>query len=86
VVIYLEQARCRLFAYGQVDATASQTPLSLAPFKSRLVLPSWYWLTQVVPERVLNSSRDIIITNYCCNHLTASFPGQPGIRKPVPER
>jgi len=25
--------------------------LSLAPVKSRLVLPFWYWLTQVVPDR-----------------------------------
>ena len=25
--------------------------LSLAPVKSRLVLPSWYWLTRVVPEK-----------------------------------
>jgi len=26
-------------------------PSSLASFKSRLVLPFWYWLTQVVPEK-----------------------------------
>ena len=25
--------------------------LSLAPVKSRLVLPFWYWLTRVVPEK-----------------------------------
>ena len=25
--------------------------LSLAPVKSRLVLPSWYWLTRVVPDK-----------------------------------
>ena len=25
--------------------------LSLAPVKSRLVLPFWYWLTQVVPDK-----------------------------------
>ena len=28
-----------------------QTPSSLALFKSRLVLPVWYWLTQVVLEK-----------------------------------
>jgi len=32
-----------------------KTPLSLASFKSRLVLPVWYWPTQVVLEkRLLN--------------------------------
>ena len=31
-----------MLAYGQADATASQTPSSLASSKSRLVLPFWY--------------------------------------------
>ena len=44
---YLSAEMCRLFAYGPADATASQTPSYLALFKSRLVLPFWYWLTQV---------------------------------------
>ena len=44
----LSGARCRL-AYGPADATA--THLSLASVKSRLVLPFWYWLTWVVPEK-----------------------------------
>jgi len=48
---YLSGARCRLFAYGPADATASQTPSSLASFKSRLVLPFWYQLNQVVLEK-----------------------------------
>ena len=26
-------------------------PLSLASVKSRLVLPFWYWLTRVIPEK-----------------------------------
>ena len=39
--------RCRL-AYGPTDATAT---LSLASVKSRLVLPFWYRLTWVVPEK-----------------------------------
>jgi len=29
----------------------SKNPSSLASFKSRLVLPFWYWLTQVVMEK-----------------------------------
>jgi len=50
---YLCGARCRLFAYGPCHP---KTPSSLASFKSRLVLPSWYRLTQVVLEkRPLNS-------------------------------
>jgi len=44
---YLSGARCRL-AYGPADATATH---SLASQKSRLVLPFWYRLTRVVPER-----------------------------------
>jgi len=35
----------------QLMPLSSQTPSSLASFKSRLVLPFWYWLTQVVLER-----------------------------------
>ena len=42
---YLSGARCRL-AYGPADATAT-----LASVKSRLVLPFWYLLTQVVPDK-----------------------------------
>ena len=48
---YLSGASCRLFAYGPVDAIAFQTPSSLASFKSRMVLPFWYRLTQVVLEK-----------------------------------
>ena len=46
---HLSGAKCRLFGYGPVDATAS--PSSLASFNSRLVLPFWYELTQVVLEK-----------------------------------
>ena len=39
-------------AYGPADATTSQNPIkaliSAASFKSRMVLPFWYRLTQVV--------------------------------------
>ena len=39
----------------QLMPMPSQTPSSLLSFKSRLVLPFWYWLTQVVLEnRSLN--------------------------------
>ena len=40
-----------MFACGPADATASQTPSSLASFKSRLVSPFWYLLTQVASEK-----------------------------------
>jgi len=50
---YLSGARCKWFAYGQADATA--TPSSLASLKSRLVVPFWCCLTQVILEtRLLN--------------------------------
>ena len=60
-----------MFAYGPADAAASQTPSSLASFKSRLVLPFWYRLTQVVLEkRLLNgcssSSSSVVIFDHFC--------------------
>jgi len=45
---YLSGARCRL-AYSPADATA--THCLFASVKSRLVLPFWYRLTRVVPEK-----------------------------------
>jgi len=44
---YLSGARCRL-AYGPADATATHCVLLQ---ENRLVLPFWYRLTQVVPEK-----------------------------------
>ena len=39
-----------------------QTPSSLASFKSRLVLPFWYWLTQVVlKKRPLNGCSCVMV-------------------------
>jgi len=43
---YLSGARCR-FAYGPADATATH-----ASVKPRLVLPFWYRLTWVVPDKI----------------------------------
>jgi len=44
---YLSGAMCKLYP---------RTPSSLASFKSRLGIPFWYWLTQVVPEKRCSSS------------------------------
>jgi len=41
---YQSRAMCRMFAYGPSDVTAIPKPHHLASFKSRLVLPFWYWL------------------------------------------
>jgi len=50
---YLSAARCKWFAYGPADATVTSS--SLASLNSRMVLPFWWWLTQVVLEqRLLN--------------------------------
>ena len=38
-----------------------KTPPSLASFKSRLVLPFWCWLTQVVLEKRLLSGCSVIV-------------------------
>ena len=39
--------------------------LSLAPVKSRLVLPFWYWLTQVVLEkRPLNGCSSVVVVGH----------------------
>jgi len=36
-------------------------PSSLASSKSRLVLPFWYWLTQVVPEKRLLNGCSVVV-------------------------
>jgi len=62
---YLSGARCRL-AYGPADASATHC---LAAVKSRLVLPFWYRLTRIVPEKgPLNACVCIIMftdSSYC---------------------
>jgi len=65
---YVSGARCKWFAYGPADATA--TPSSLAPVKFRMVLISGlHYVTQVVLEkRPLNrcsSSSSSSSTSYC---------------------
>ena len=41
--------------------------LSLAPVKSRLVLPFWYWLTRVVPDRgPLNGCVCVCVCVHAC--------------------
>jgi len=48
---YLSGARCILFAYGPADVIAIWKPHHPASFKSRLVVPFWYRLMQVVLEK-----------------------------------
>jgi len=50
VVICLERGADRLHMV-QLTPLDPKTPPSLASFKSRLVLPFWYRLTQVVVEK-----------------------------------
>ena len=49
---YLSRARCKWFAYGSADATA--TPSSLASAKSRMVYPSGTGLPRLSWKRPLN--------------------------------
>ena len=61
---YLSGARCRL-AYGPADATA--THRLFASVKSRLVLPFWYRLTWVVPDKgPLNGCVCVLLTYLLC--------------------
>jgi len=43
-------SKVQMIAYGPADASATS---SLASVKSRMVLPFWYRLTEVVPEKKL---------------------------------
>jgi len=53
-------------------------PLSLASFKSRLVLPFWYQLTQVVLEQ-----RPL---NRCCSSSSCGFTRVIGLRSTGKQR
>ena len=48
---YLSGVRCRLFAYGPAECTASPNSIISCLIKSRLVLPFWYRLTRVILEK-----------------------------------
>ena len=66
---HLSGAKCRWFAYGPADATA--TPSSLASFKSRMVSPFWCRLIQVVLEkRSLNWRVSVCHVWWCTSYLS----------------
>ena len=68
MVICLEQGAGRLHMV-QLMPPHPKTPSSLASFKSRLVLPFWYRLTQVVLEkRPLNGCSVVIVTGHTHTH------------------
>jgi len=46
---------------------AQLMPLSLALVKSRLVLPFWYWLTWVVPEKGPLNVCVCVVCEPCCH-------------------
>jgi len=56
---YLSAVRCKLFAYGPDDATA--TPSSLASIQSRIVYPSGASLPGVLEERPLNGVVVVVV-------------------------
>ena len=63
-------ARCKWFAYGPADATA--TPSSLDLLKSRIVLPLWCQLTQLVLEK-RPLSGCLSVSMHCCYGLCFTF-------------
>ena len=50
---YLSGVRCRLFAYGPADATASQNPITSCLIQIQTGFTFWYRLTQSVLEKGL---------------------------------
>ena len=65
---YLPGARCR-FVYGPDDATVTSSYSS----KSGLVLPFWYWLIWVVPDKMLLNGCCCCCCCCCCNALGHFF-------------
>jgi len=59
---YVSGSRCR-FAYGPADATATLTISCCS--KSRLVLPSWCQLTQVVPDKIQEGCKTVVCVRVC---------------------
>ena len=64
---YMSGARCRL-VYSPADAHCHS--LSLASVKSRLVLPFWYRLTWVVPDKGPLNMCDPTVGQFCLSHRT----------------
>ena len=60
MVICLEQGADCLHMV-QLMPLRPKTPLSLASFKSRLVLLFWYWLTQVVLDKRLFNGCSVVV-------------------------
>ena len=65
--------------------------LSLASLKSRLVLPFWYWLTRVVPEKgPLNGCvcvcvrACVYVCVFICHPILSHFPATPAFPKTQP--
>jgi len=60
VVICLEQGADCLHMV-QLMSLHPKTPSSLASFKSKLVLPFWFWLTQAVLEnRTMKMENELV--------------------------
>jgi len=60
VVICLERGASCLHMV-QLMLLQPKTLLTLASFKSRLVLPFWYWLSQVVLENKLLNGCSVVV-------------------------
>ena len=74
LVWFLSGARCRLALWS---SWCHCHPLSLASVKSRLVLPFWYWLTWVVPDKgPLNGCVCVTkshVSRFILTHTQAAF-------------
>jgi len=66
MVICLERGADWFLHMVQLMPQHPETPSSLASFKSRLVLPFWYWLTQVVLEKRPFNGCSISSSCCCC--------------------
>jgi len=77
VVICLERGADCLHMV-QLMPLHPKTPLSLASFKSRLVLPFWYLLTQVVLEkRPLNGCIVVLVLTSFLLYFIRNLPVLP---------
>jgi len=83
VIICLEQgAHCLHMV--QLMPWHPKTSSSLAEFKSRLVLPFWYWLTQVILEkRPLNGCSAVVGLRPLSNSRNINKAVRPQTTPPV---